>query len=554
MTTRRDIFFGAAAAASAAIPLLAETPSVPASVVQHHDGAVDRYLATQVTDASSRWRGAVPDASGIHSHGAAGGLLGTLGTAFIYAGSRHHHSAEVFKRMELAGSFLERGLSDDGNITLPATNFNSPPDTAFMIAGLGSLMRLAKTTDHSDVSALLTPVLARCGRGLAKGGVHTPNHRWVVCAALAQLNETMPDPAYVRRIDQWLAEGIDIDADGQYTERSTTVYDPVVDRALVVLADKLKRPELLEPVRANLDSLLYLLHPNYEVVTEISRRQDQYQRGFMYGYWFPLQYLAGRDSNGRYAALAAEAAPRAASLPVLLEYPELLRTVPPAAIPDDYEKSFPALGIVRIRRKAASATVVLGGSSRFFNLRRGEATLAALRFASAFFGKGQFIPAKASRQGGAYVLEQELSAGYYQPLETPRKVRAGEWASTRPDRRVTEMCSLRQSATVREENNGFSVRLQSNGTRDVPVAIEMSFPAGGALTGCDPLSGDQGAFLMREPAAAYRAGNSELRFGPMLREHSWVAIRGAEPRIPGQQCVYLTGLTPLDHTIKFEWS
>ena len=135
----------------------------------------------------------------------------------------------------------------------------------------------------------------------------------------------------MRRIDEWLAEGIDIDNDGQFTERSTLVYNIITNRALIVMAAKLRRPELLEPVRRNLHALQYLLHADGEVVSEISRRQDQFTRGTVTGYWFPLTYMAVTDRNGQFATLASRAAPDGARLSALLEYPELSQPLPPSS-------------------------------------------------------------------------------------------------------------------------------------------------------------------------------------------------------------------------------
>jgi hypothetical protein len=318
----------------------------------------------------------------------------------------------------------------------------------------------------------------------------------------------------------------------------------------VILAAKLNRPALLDPVRRNLDSMLYLLHPGYEVVTEISRRQDQYGRADMGNYWFPLRYLAVRDGNGNYETIARHFAGTYDNLGWMMEYPVLAGAGPePAAVPDNYEHQFPAMKVARIRRGSASATLILGDTSRFFTLRRGECVIEAVRFASAFFGKGQFIPDRAEKRGASYVLTQSLEADYVQPLDPPRRVRAGEWDHVRGDRRRTEICRLEQSATVTELPAGFRLRLQSHGTRGVPVAVEIGFRKGGKLDGCVPAPKVDGGWILEEGRGVYRVGNDVIRFGPGLREHSYTQLRGAEAKLNAES-VYICGYTPFDYSLE----
>jgi hypothetical protein len=317
-------------------------------------------------------------------------------------------------------------------------------------------------------------------------------------------------------------------------------------------APKLKRPQLLDAPKRNLESMMYLLHPGYEVVTEISRRQDVNQRGDMGSYWFTLAYLAHHANDRRCGAIAEHFAPTRASLSALMEYPELANGSPTTAPPpEDYRRAFPHNGLVRVRRGPMSATILAGGRSRFFTFRNGDAVINAVRFASAFFGKGQFASESLESEVAAIQLKQELQGQYYQPLDPVHPVDADDWRRTIPERKRTEICRLQQSATLTETPNGFRLRVQSAGTHDVPLAIEINFREGGKLEGVAPVNQSPDSWLLSSGHATYRMGSDVIRFGPGFAEHSYVQVRGAEPKLPGPSA-YITGITPFDRTIEFE--
>ncbi len=537
----------------AALSLKAAPPEIDPAVVTQLDTAVESYMSKQLTDPASRWRGGLADATGIYNPISGSGQIETYTAAFLHPRSKFYKQQRLVERIGLAADFLVRSQSPEGFISLLVTNFNSPPDTAFAVAPVATAALLARRYGAPDIEKLLEPFLRKAGHGMAHGGVHTPNHRWITSASLAQINELYPDPAYVKRIDAWLAESIDIDADGQYTERSTGVYNVVCDRAFCVLAAKLKRPKLLDAVRRNLESMLYLMHPDFEVVTEISRRQDQYQKADMGIYWFPLQYMAVHTNDGRWSNLARRFSPQRVSAAVLMEYPELNVPGPdPAPLPDNFEKRFDSLNAVRIRRGAASATLVHGPSGHFFALRRGGVVINSVRFASAFFGKGQFVPTAIDKQSGKYELKQELEAGYYQPIVPPIEVKAGDWSNVRFKRQRSEICKLEQRATITEIPNGFRLRVEAKGTADVPLAVEINLRDGVEVSGCVPSPVNPNALLLKHGYAVLKSGGDQIRVGPGVGEHAYTTVRGAEPPLPGRS-VYLCAMTPFDHTITFEW-
>jgi hypothetical protein len=461
--------------------------------------------------------------------------------------------------LRLAVRALRAAQHEDGTVDLHTTNFRSPPDTAFFLENLcpaDALLRAQPAAEFRAIGDELGGFITRAAAGLVTGGIHTPNHRWVVCAALALAHSLYPNPKYVARVDQWLAEGIDVDPDGQYTEKSTTVYSPIVDRALLTVARLLNRPELYAPVRKNLEMTLYYVHPDGEVVTEASRRQDRYQRGSMARYYYSYRFLALHDGNGRFAAMTRQiertARAQIGDLLAFLHQPELSRPLPPdAPLPTDYAKVFPHSALARIRRGAASGTI-LAQNTTLFSFRRGAAALEAVRLASAFFGKGQFAGDALEVRDGRYVLRQELDGPYFQPLAR-EQIAGGEHVRMAPNgtlaanskalRARSNVQRLESVVTVTESAGRFTLEFSLDGTAGVPVAIELAFRRGGTLSGVEPQEGLADAFLLRTGTGRYTLGGDVIEFGPGQAEHTYTQLRGALPKWDGLS-VYLTGLTP----------
>jgi hypothetical protein len=184
----------------------------------------------------------------------------------------------------------------------------------------------------------------------------------------------------------------------------------------------------------------------------------------------------------------------------------------------------------------------------------------AVRFATSFFGKGQYIPASTVKRNGAYVGVQSLEAPYYQPLVPVQAVNYRNWSELRDKRRKTQICRLEQSAAITERAGGFDLRIQASGNTSgtalgVPLAVEINLREGGQLEGCRPAPHveGEGAWVLEKDYGTYRMEGRTLRFGPGGAAHLSTQLRGAEPKMPGIS-VYVTGYTPFDRTISFEFS
>ena len=527
--------------------------------IKINDSQLPSLKALKVTDTKNKYFGGYTDGVEIPNPHTTSSFIAKACMLMSCPESVYYQSKELLPDVEAAALAMLKFQHSDGTIDLLATNFHSTPDTAFILENMVpayKFLKQSQTNGTEKTLALLQTFLNKAGEGLIVGGIHTPNHRWVVSAALTKLHELFPDKRYLNRIDQWLAEHIDIDPDGQYTEKSTNSYSPIVNRSLIIMARGLGKPELLDPVLKNLEMTLYYVHPNGEVVTEASNRQDKGSIGNMSKYYYCYRFMALQKNNGQMAAMCRQIEKTstqeqlAAYLDYFLEDPTLWLPLPAdKPLPTSYARAFPYSGLVRIR-KGNWDTTILSNNPGWLTFHKGNAVLQAMRVAASFFGKGQFQSETITQEGNAWVLTRQLEGSYYQPLDKDKISPDGDLDKMpRTLRKQSEVQKLNTTVTIHSTDSGIDVDIHITGTEGVPVSLELIFRPGGTFTGVVAHPTTANAYLFAGQSGSYTLGGDTIRFSSGRLEHKGIQLRGALPAADAPT-VYLTGFTPFKHTLR----
>lgn len=547
--------------AHATVPL--SKKELLAQLIKVNDENITTILNRQVSEKSSIYYGVVYDNDSIMSPIGTAGLIQTLICGYISRDSKFYQSKELLQRMILAGNALLRLQHPDGTIDLLSTNFHSTPDLGFTVYPLAttySIILQNKQLNYGELPSQIKQYLLNAGKALATGGIHTPNHRWVVCRALAWINTFFPNPIYKNRVDQWLAERIDIDLDGQYNERSTAVYTPITNGSLLDIAKKMKYDYLYDAVRKNLNLTFYLIHSNGEIVTETSNRQDKYINSNMSAYYLAYNYMAILDKSSQYSGMVnyiqetVKVDQLGYMLPRFLEDASLLADLPtPSPIPTSYHKYFEHSDVVRIREGNVDMSIIRNNPT-FFTYFKGNAVLEGMRLSSAFFGKGQFESNQIEKVGDSYILTSTAHGPYYQPLSKSQIPDSAEtWSNVpRTDRDQSEIQTLYTKVSITPKNGKVTIKVSVDGPKNLPVTLEFGFRQEGSLKNVTAKKGIKNAFLINSGEfATYQKGDDKIRIGPGVASHKWTQLRGALPKLQAD-CVYFTNYAPCEFEFTIE--
>jgi hypothetical protein len=522
----------------------------------------------------------------LNSFRSVAGSITVMTAAMCNSGSEFYKSEILVVKINEAIEILLKAQYSDGTLDAGG-NRQSPPDTAFILEYICTAAAILKDNKQKGLDELkdkLKKFILNAGEAMITGGVHTPNHRWVICAALANINSLFPDPRYVRRIDEWLAEGIYMNEDGHYAERSG-IYSAVIDKALITMSRLLNRPHLLEIVNKNLMTYFYYTEPNGDLVTLDSKRQDQFMDLKVTNFYLQYRYMAMRTKNAMFVQMVEmiESFPNFAtdilsgSLAFFMENEELRKQIPSeGAIANDFEKFFAISNLARIRRGKASVTL-FGGNDKpliiasgrssnpnFLMYRKGEAILKYMRLSTSFFRMGYFSSDGILKEGNKYILKETKEADYYQPLAEEFRKKDGDYKLTAsPDGRFWNKMdfdsrvksNVKTQTTIIEitEHNGtLNLDFKVDGPPNVEVTIEMCFKEGSKIIGA--ALDEKKNYFLKSGNGELSMGGDTIQFGPGKCEHLNVENLDSEEytyhqgslRTTGEH-VYITGFTPFHH-------
>ncbi|WP_411348326.1 hypothetical protein [Paenibacillus sp. WLX2291] len=574
-------------------------------LIHVNEAWVERGLQGQVMDEQSRYYGGVIDpANGIawpNHHAGTPVWMSVWTAALVQPESVYYRNMLVLERLELAAAYMLRVQHEDGSISPGWTNFHSPPDTAFVIVGYAQLYLLLSRENWAAAEPTLVKMnqfLERSMPVMLTGGCHTPNHRWVISAALGFLHEIFGDERLRKRAQMWVAEGLDATPDGEWTERSNGIYNAVSDVMLIHASRLLHMPELLEPVRRNLEMMMYLIHPSGEVVTDYSGRQDFGQTFTMDSYLLSYVMIAEMDHNAQFAAMAQLAAAAfhepssCANNPLIgmLLYPVNGQSVQPGELPRHYRRmingtfdrqayldqadaheyraiqySRPHLDfgapVLRMRHGNTSLTMMTETSS-LLALRHGDVRLLGVQLAS-YFNPG-FVPMQTLVETeSGYRMTALYHKGYRSPIPAPYlPEHTGIHGESRPwyilphaQRESTHTQAYRVEVETVEQVNGLDLYIRCSDPAEVMTQLSFIFGNESQMIAEDGQLREvsEGVELWQTGMVRIQHGDDWVELTGGAYEHWATAVR--EASYPSNCRTLLVNLmTPFEHKISLRLS
>ena len=532
-------------------------------VVQDTEKRVAHALKTQNLQQGSPYYGAFVMPNGVYMQKHALYQIASLAAAYCCRDTKYYHDDNILTAMLRGLDYVDSTQHENGLFDYITCNFFSAPDTAFCIGIiLPAYQYLRQQAALSEGEAVLKDRLEKIihlgGRGLLEGGFHTPNHRWAISGLLAQCGKLFGEEDLTQAAFQYLNEGIDCNADGEYSEKSAGNYNGVNNQAMLFLADALGDDSYEQHVIRNLRMMMTYWEPDDSIFTANSTRFDKDRLVYPDGYYFFYLYIGAKYQIPEFIAMAnyifgiifEKNLLSPDLLGRFLLHPELAGLESDlCATPTEYTAYYADSGIARVRRGRYSYTV-MKDKSNFLYVHNGSVKL-AVKIGGSFCEHRAFKAEKMWEENGAFHLHQTMRGWYYLPF--PEKPATSDWwqmdNASRPKKLGPDMDI---DVTVRDTVDGIAVDIRTSGVQGAPWRVELAFSGIDRLENDHmvmPIHGDE-VIVVKNGFFTVSNALASMEVGPCFGNHHFTEGKeDSEAKAAGCATVYLTDYTQFHHTI-----
>lgn len=484
---------------------------------------------------------------------------------YFHKDSCFYKNEQLYAAVNLALDFIERTQREDGSFDYPSCNFKSAADTSFCFKRLIAAYRLlVKYGDSSDEAITVLKekyltIMHKALDAIREGGFHTPNHRWGIAAALLQGSNLFAEEdgfaaGLKARADQYLAEGIDGDEDGEYAERSTGNYNAVVNNAMMAMYQETGDEAFLGYVERNLSMMLTYMDPDDTIFTQNSTRQDQGKLEYADKYFYQYLYMCSREHCPAFDGAAhkiikdnmerGDLAPDC--LHIVMNHDEMMGYhFKEYGFLEEYRKFFRHAGVLRVRKPSYTYTV-LNGKSAFLYFKS-QGTMLCVKIGESCCDIRNFIPQTIEELPDGCRLEAEAESWYYLPFKEKQDT-SDWWKMDQTKREKLISSRLKTTLEIREKDQGLELHLKAEGLDRLPLRLELFIPAGVTLEhpafALEAAAGE--GMILKDGYLEVHDGSVTMEIGPGFGEHSFKGHYSGEEINSAGFTVYANGYTPLE--------
>ena len=492
-----------------------------------------------------------------------------IASSSLYDFSSHYYrNSELANRLHLAVRFLTHAQRPDGTIDGYARGeIHATPTVAEAAHALFRGYRwLSREGQHQALLRGIEAFLRKGIEAIKSKPVFTSHDCWVAAAALVEFDKQFDDSAASGRAESYLQEGININSEGVYDDRSP-IFSMQSNAMLSSLSEKLNRPTLLEYVRRSLNFLLYTFHPDGEIATEFSDHKGT-ENGLPAGYsvWKNMSII---DHNGYYATAAdltlstylrridnglirpgvnnpnpyfnAEGVSR---FSMTADIGELLAIesernndwITRIPLPHRYERKYTQSNIARIQRDQTSLTII-GDKQILFALRNGGAIIDGFRIKYIYHGYRDYLPTGLAIDEKKYLTQNQVIQYVYKPTSTRREVIP---------------LNLRIFTQIEPTSDGLELRIATEGEARIPLQLEFGLRKEGSLYIGEmehDLAQTGVIFLDKEPARIVH-GTDEIEIDGGVIAHRIYSADGNWTMNHETARLLITPITPYEGVIR----